>query len=337
MNYDLKGKSPAIPVGSLVLVTGISGFIGSHVADQLLQAGYRVRGTTRSDDKGAWVRDLFTKKYGEGKVETVVVSDMAQEGAFDEAIKAHVASDTSFSPDPNKVIPVAIAGAVNAASAAARQPSVKRFVHTSSSTAVTSPHLDHEVTISTDQWNDEEVEIAWAPPPYNPDRSFSVYSASKTQAEQEMWKFVKEQKPGFVLNCVLPNFNFGTVLSDKQAGSSAAAIKRIYETGDMEFTHRILPQWMVDVQDTARLHVAALIDPDVENQRILAFAHPFNFNDILRILRKLYPSKEFPGDIEGLGHDLSKIDNRPGVELLKKFGRPGWVSLEETVKDNVGL
>ncbi|KAL8703393.1 MAG: hypothetical protein Q9201_003422 [Fulgogasparrea decipioides] len=242
----------------------------------------------------------------------------------------------TFSPDPNKVIPGVVAGAVNAASAAAKQPSVKRFVYTSSSAAVTLPNLDHEVTISTDQWNDQEVEKAWAPPPYNLDRSYSVYSASKTQAEKEMWKFIKEQKPGFVLNCLLPNFNMGTILSDKQATSTGAATKAIYETGNTGMA-QIPPQWMVNVQDTARLHVAALIDPDVENQRILAFAHPFNFNDILRIMRELYPSKEFPGDIRGLGRDLTKVDNRPGAELLKKFGRPGWTSLEETIKDNVGL
>lgn len=35
----------------LVLVTGITGFIGAHVAKQLLQAGYHVRGTVRSMEK----------------------------------------------------------------------------------------------------------------------------------------------------------------------------------------------------------------------------------------------------------------------------------------------
>ncbi|KAL8688129.1 MAG: hypothetical protein Q9218_005883, partial [Villophora microphyllina] len=87
MPYNLNNKPTAIPPGTVILVTGITGFIGSHVADQLLQAGYRVRGTTRDHDKAAWVRDLFTKTYGEGKIETVVVADMSREGAFDEAVK----------------------------------------------------------------------------------------------------------------------------------------------------------------------------------------------------------------------------------------------------------
>lgn len=87
MNYDLRSKTPAIPIGSLVLVTGISGYIGSHIADQLLQAGYRVRGTVRDEIKGAWVRDLFAEKYGQDRIEIAMVADMVQPGAYDEACK----------------------------------------------------------------------------------------------------------------------------------------------------------------------------------------------------------------------------------------------------------
>ncbi|KAL8825860.1 MAG: hypothetical protein Q9170_007630 [Blastenia crenularia] len=342
MGYDLQGKSPAIPFGSLVLVTGVTGYIGSHVADQLLQVGYRVRGTVRDEAKAQWVNELFTKKYGEGKLETVIVKDMGAKGAFDEACEgvagvAHVASDLSFSPNPHDVIPGVIAGAVNAASAAAKYPSIKRFVFTSSSAAAATAKPNVEFTITADDWNEEAVEKAWAPPPYTADRALAVYSASKTQAEQELWKFVKDQKPGFVMNAVLPNFNMGTVLSDKQSASTGAAVKSVYATGKLDdFWAAFPPQWVVDVQDTARLHVAALMDPEVESQRILAFAEPFNFNDVLGCLRKLYPEKGIQGDIEGLGRDLSKLDNSPGAKLLRKFGRKGWASLEESVRDNVG-
>lgn len=92
---------------------------------------------------------------------------------------------------------------------------------------------------------------------------------------------------------------------------------------------------MVNVKDTARLHVAALLDPAVENERILAFAHPFNWNDILAILRKLYPEKKFPTDIEDEPRDLSKLDNSRGFTLLKAFGQPGFTGLEESVRENL--
>jgi uncharacterized protein YbjT (DUF2867 family) len=37
--------------GSLILVTGVNGLLGSHVADQLLHAGYKVRGSVRDPQR----------------------------------------------------------------------------------------------------------------------------------------------------------------------------------------------------------------------------------------------------------------------------------------------
>lgn len=87
----------------------------------------------------------------------------------------------------------------------------------------------------------------------------------------------------------------------------------------------------MDVRDTASLHVQALISPSLgaPGVRIWAVAAPFNNNDILAILRKLYPGKTFPDDAPGLGRDLSKIDNKRGGELLG-----GWIGLEESIKAN---
>jgi len=79
--------SAVIPQGSLVLVTGANGFIGSHVVDQLLQAGYKVRGTVRTESKGTWVKEHFDAKYGAGKLELAVVPDMSAKSAYDDAVK----------------------------------------------------------------------------------------------------------------------------------------------------------------------------------------------------------------------------------------------------------
>ena len=86
---DFNGKPPAIAPSSLILVTGVNCFIGSHVADQLLQAGYRVRGTTRDTAKTDWVKEMLDKQHGEGKFEAVIVKSMADTRAFDEACKRY--------------------------------------------------------------------------------------------------------------------------------------------------------------------------------------------------------------------------------------------------------
>jgi len=43
--------NPVLPPGSLILVTGASGYIESHVVNEALLAGYRVRGTARTRDR----------------------------------------------------------------------------------------------------------------------------------------------------------------------------------------------------------------------------------------------------------------------------------------------
>jgi hypothetical protein len=93
------------------------------------------------------------------------------------------------------------------------------------------------------------------------------------------------------------------------------------------------PQYFVNVQDNGRLHVAALIFQDVQSERLYAFAYPYNWNDMLAIFRKLFPGHPFIDDIPNLGRDLSKVANQRAEELLKRFGRPGWTSIEESIKE----
>jgi len=77
----------AIPKGSTVLVTGANGFIGSHIADQFLHHGFKVRGTVRNVEKNVWLADLFHEKYGRERFELHSIPDMAAQGAFDESVK----------------------------------------------------------------------------------------------------------------------------------------------------------------------------------------------------------------------------------------------------------
>ena len=215
----------ALPKGSLILVTGASGFIGSHVVNEALAAGYKVRGTSRSEERAEYTKKVFKNNPN---YSTVIVTDVQQEGAFDSAVKEvnaviHMATDTSFSADPNQVVAPTVAGVLNILRSAARMPSVKRFVLTSSSVAALFPQPGKEITVGADDYNDEAEDIAWAPAPYEPERAFAVYAASKNAGEKAFWKFVKEEKPNFVANTVLPNFNVGRIItSGGPTGSSVA-------------------------------------------------------------------------------------------------------------------
>jgi nucleoside-diphosphate-sugar epimerase len=342
LKTTISNMSLAIPKGSLVVVSGATGYIASNVIHQLLLAGYRVRGTVRSLSRASWLAPVFQELgFGSDKFSLIEVPDMSAPGAFDEAIKgasgfAHVATPVMQSFDPNEGVPVVVEGSLNALRAAASEPSVKRVVLTSSSTAVLSPQPNKEIVVTTDTWNDGAIKDAWAPPPYEGlQRRLDVYSASKTEGEQAAWKFVKDNKPGFVFNAVLPNANMGNIVSIEHQGypSTAGWIKALWNgfegNEDLKFNP---PQYYINVQDNARVHVAALIYDDVKGERLFAFAYPYTWNDILAVFRKLYPNKTFIEDIPDVGKDLSKIPNERAEELVKRFGLPGWTSLEDSVK-----
>jgi hypothetical protein len=92
----------------------------------------------------------------------------------------------------------------------------------------------------------------------------------------------------------------------------------------------------INVRDIARLHVAATTDGPTTSQRTLAFAAPFNWNDILAILRRLRPHSTIPADLPDLGRDVSTVDNALGRSLLRKWWRQdGFVGLEESVGENL--
>lgn len=320
--------------GETVLVTGVSGFIGSRVAEQLIIAGFKVRGTSRSSAKAQWLVDYLEKKFGGGKIDLVEVPDMVRDGAYDAAVEGvsgivHLASVLTFSTNAEEVVGPSVKGTTNVLESARKEPMVKSLVYTSSSTACLLPVANKKVKIDKDTFNDYALEAAFKPNA----TPFEVYAASKTAAEKALWEAVKASPPDFQVVAVLPDANFGRVLKPKD-NSTADWITALYNGQDDPFNFP--PQWFIDVEDNAKLHVAALIDPACDGQRIFAFAEPYNWNDILAIFRKLEPSKSFLEDRE-VGRALSEVPNGEAEELLKKHYGHGWTSLEESVRQNLCL
>ncbi|KAH8753268.1 NAD dependent epimerase/dehydratase family protein [Diaporthe sp. PMI_573] len=323
-----------VPPKGLILVTGANGYIGSTMVKVCLEQGYAVRGMVRSASKNQWMLSYFGPNLS-----LVEVPDLTANGAFGEAVKGvdgvvHIASKKELSQDSSLIAEV-VRSVTNLLEAAAKESSVKRVVVTSSQTACFKPRTGEPYKVSPDTWNEEVVEAAKLPfDGKDPtQRGLLILAAAKTVAEQGAFEWVREHKPHFIFNTVVPSVNLGPIVAVEHIGfsSSMAMIESVCRGISIAAT--FLPsQWFVNVEDTAFLHLAALTIDEVQNERLLAYAEPYSWKQILKILGRCYPERKSKlASIDETATDKGEVNNKRSTEILRKMGRPGFRSLEETL------
>jgi nucleoside-diphosphate-sugar epimerase len=84
-------------------ISTVSNINPAHTLEQLLEKDYTIVTTVRSEDKANKIRSAFPEKVKDGKLEIVIVPDIAKPDAFDEVAKTpgldavvHVASPFHF-------------------------------------------------------------------------------------------------------------------------------------------------------------------------------------------------------------------------------------------------
>ena len=245
----------------LVVVTGITGFLGSHTALQfLLDGGFRVRGTVRSlanEDKLKPIKEHFGEHYENLElVEADLLDDESMQNALEGATYvAHTASPfTIVKPNhEDDLIRPAVDGTLSVMKGCQKH-GVKRVVITSSVAAVN--HRAEPLThITHNDWSETD----W--------RGEDAYCKSKTLAERSAWDFVEKLPEGekFELATVNPVLITGPAIC-KSGFSSEEIINMVYlgklPLVDMEFM-------CVDVRDTAKAHVQAIKVEEAAGKRFL--------------------------------------------------------------------
>lgn len=204
--------------GSLILVTGASGMIGVHTCHEALKAGFRVRGTVRSTEKGLAVANLLQST----DFEFVVVEDMAAGDAFAEAMNGvaaaiHTASNHDFPSSLDDVRIPLLRGSMNILEAALANPTVRRVVFTSTADTAVRAGRGVKFHVELDTWNTEAFDLVRTLPVQRlAELGFEwkteVYRVAKLEVEQAVWEFVREKKPAFAVNVVSPGLNFGNAM-----------------------------------------------------------------------------------------------------------------------------
>lgn len=194
---------PTLPPNSLIVVTGITGYVASHVGLTALKAGLRVRGTVRSLSKAEELKAAFSKQGADvSKLEFVTIDDLTSQAQMENAFKgvdgvAHVALPGSVPGDSDERPQEAVDSNLAVLRAAAKEPSIKRVVLTSSSVAAIAPPDFKDRPLTDKDWNDDDVErfnASTEESKKDPNWVSLRYSAGKTLSEKAAWKWVEEEK-----------------------------------------------------------------------------------------------------------------------------------------------
>jgi nucleoside-diphosphate-sugar epimerase len=279
---------------SKVLVTGGSGFIGSHCLLQLLAAGHEVRTTVRNLSREADVRAMLKQGGAEpGWRLTCFAADLEQDAGWADAVAGcdyvlHVASPfpQTVPKDANELIVPAREGALRVLRAA-RDAGVKRVVLTSSFAAIGYGHPPQSAPFDETSWT-------------NPNAAgVQPYVQSKALAERAAWDFIAKEGGNLELAVVNPVGVFGPVLGPDYS-TSILLVQKLLD-GAMPGCPR-MQFGIVDVRDVADLHLRAMTDPAAKGERFLAVAGDFmSMVDIAKVLRermgaaaKRVPQRQLP-------------------------------------------
>jgi nucleoside-diphosphate-sugar epimerase len=279
---------------STVLVTGGSGFIGSHSILQLMVAGHNVRTTVRSLKREADVRAML-KEGGATSADRLsfFAADLLNDVGWQEAADGceyvlHVASPLppSVPKHEDELIVPARDGALRVLRAA-RAAGVKRVVLTSSFAAIGYGHKERSTPFTEADWTDLSG------------GDVAAYAKSKTLAERAAWEFIAREGGNLELSVVNPVGVFGPVLGPDYS-TSILLVQRLMD-GAMPGVPRLY-FGAVDVRDVVDLHLRAMTHPAAEGERFLAVSGDFlSMRDIANILRRRMgpaarrvPSRQLP-------------------------------------------
>lgn len=310
--------------GELVLLTGGSGHVGFRTLVEALTKGYQVRAAVRSEAKATDIKKTKSVQPFRSQLSFIIVPDIEEDGAFDEAVKdvdyiVHLASPLGRPSDDDEatIIRPAIRGTLSILYSALKQASIKRVVITSSVVAV-SP------SDPTKPFTADNVE----PDPHGPyDNPFASYSASKKLAYNKTRDFLAKEKPSFTIVNIMPTFVIGknelaTTPEAVNSGSNQFALMPILGINNPTG----IPGLVCHVDDVAYVHIASL-DPKIEGSPNFGVDYrgekPFEWNDALEVVKKHFP-KEVEKGVFPLGgsqapipipYDASKTERVFGIKF----------------------
>jgi UDP-glucose 4-epimerase len=230
------------------LVLGGSGFVGSHVADALSEAGHEV--TVFDAAESSWLRDD----------QRMVTGDITDLDGVVAAVEGHdvvynfagVADIDDSRTRPLDTVRINVAGNANVLEAA-RRAGIKRYVFASSIYVASEAGSFYRVSKQACELYIEEYRREFGTPPYTVLRYGTLYGR-RAHETNSVNRYLRQ------------------ALRERRISA--------HGTGEelREYIH---------VEDAARLSVEILGDEFVDQQVVLTGHHPMRFHDLLALIREI--------------------------------------------------
>lgn len=258
-----------------VLVTGASGFIALHCIQQLLDQGYHVKGTVRSENKKIEVLDSMKNNSINSENLEIVFANLLKDEGWNEAVMdckyvLHIASPFLLEQpnDEDDLIRPAVDGTLRVLNAC-KLNSIKKVVLTSSFAAI-------------GYGNDEKIfdETDWS----NINFPIGAYAKSKTLAEKAAWNFINELTDGnrFDFTVINPVAVTGPMLSNDIGTSNSIFLQLL--NSKLKICRR-MHLGFVDVRDVAKAHIVSMTEEKTNNERIILSEEEIFLSEMGKILK----------------------------------------------------
>ncbi|XP_027357343.1 vestitone reductase-like isoform X2 [Abrus precatorius] len=310
-----------------VCVTGGTGFLASWIIKRLLQDGYAVNTTIRSDPGRKRDVSFLTNLPGASEKLKIFNADLSNPESFGEAVEGcvgvfHTATPIDFavSEAEETVTKRTVDGALGILRACLKSKTVKRVVYTSSASTVSFSGTQKDV-VDESVWSD--VDLLRTVKPFG-----WSYAVSKVLTEKALLEF-GEQHGLEVVSLIAP-FVVGRFICPKLPDSVERALILVLgkkeEIGVTRFH-------MVHVDDVARAHIFLLEHPNPKGRyNCSSFIVPIE--EISELLSAKYPEYQIP-TVEELkeinGAKLPHLTSKKLVDAGFKFK----YSLEDMFQDAI--
>ncbi|KAI3449124.1 hypothetical protein Pfo_005789 [Paulownia fortunei] len=284
-----------------VCVTGGTGYLGSWLVMRLLQRGYSVNTTVRSEI------GFLTNLPGASDRLRIFEADLNQPDSFRAAIEGCVGVFLvahQMKPDEKeteeKMTKRSITAALGILQACLDSKTVKRVVYTSSAATAMFSNKNSSI-VDENSWSDVDLI-------HESTTFMASYMITKTLTERAALEFA--EKHGLELVTVLPSWIHGPFIGPRCPSSVYTLMTMFF--GNQEIYKYIAAADLVHVDDVASAHIFLLESPDAKG-RYICSAVETTIDKLCEVLCRRYHEYQIPAP-----HSLGEIRGGKSCKISSK-------------------